>query len=162
MPLDCLVLMTRGSCAPGPHRTITIRKIVLGRVSYPGLWQTEIRPQSEHERSPFNCPGASTEGQASGLVHIQRLQKCSRGTQAGRHHVYTFPWPCHSLLLPPRKEFIHLSEAPVLTTVAQGTPPDLLVWKSTGSMTMVPWDYVYVFVYFKSCCLWSGFHSAWI
>lgn len=63
MPLDCLAMVARGPCAPGPHRIITIRKIVLGRMPYPDTTQiAKITPlpQSAHEKSPFNYPGAPT------------------------------------------------------------------------------------------------------
>lgn len=50
-----------------------------------------------------------------------------------------------------RKEFIHSSEAPLFTTIAQETPLGLLIWKLAAFTTVVSQDYV--FAYFKRCCL---------
>lgn len=33
---DCLALMTMGACVPGSHRTVIIKKTVLGRPPFPG------------------------------------------------------------------------------------------------------------------------------
>lgn len=35
MSLDHLALVARVACVPGPHRTVVLEKIVLGRLPYP-------------------------------------------------------------------------------------------------------------------------------
>lgn len=60
MLFDCLATAARGSCAPGLHRTVTIRKIVLGRIPCPDTGETAEwnTPPACTWKNFFNHPGA--------------------------------------------------------------------------------------------------------
>lgn len=88
---------------------------VLGRLPSPGHY-TESRmshPQPFYERGLLACPGVSASGEGLRLEHIQRLWKCSQGTQA-RVHLGTLPLLRYSSPVSPRKECIYSSGFPYL------------------------------------------------
>ena len=72
-PLDHLVLVARGTNFPGPHRSVMIGKIILGRLSHPGHC-ADSRKKITHSlpvKKTFTCPGASTLGTGfSTAVHL--------------------------------------------------------------------------------------------
>lgn len=56
----------------------------------------------------------------------------------------------YSLMRLPRKELIHSSRATAFSTIAQGTSPDLLVWRLTGITTVAHRTvYIYIYIVYK-------------
>lgn len=56
------------------------------------------------------------EEQASGLAHIQCLQRCSPMIKAGGCNLCTLPLACFRSLVCPRKELVQSSGAPIFAT----------------------------------------------
>ena len=73
MPLDCLALVARWACVPGSHKTVTIREIVVGRLT-PPKHCTDRRLKRILsffvKEGYLLVPELLPEWQASGLAHI--------------------------------------------------------------------------------------------
>ena len=80
-PLDHLALEASGACTPRSHRTVTIRKTVLRRLSSPG-----------------HCTDSRLKHTT---VFLRSLQRCSQGMEAGGCNLCTLHPPCSSLLYLP-------------------------------------------------------------
>lgn len=79
-------------------------------------------------------------------TYLEAREPCPENTAVG-HHPCIPHWPHFSSTRPSRMELIHLSEAPVFTTVTQGTSLDLMVQRiqrPAWIMTVVPEGYIYI------------------
>ena len=81
------------------------------------------------------------EGQSSDLPHIQRLCEVSREGRAGQCQLFALPWPhCGSPDLP--EGIYTLVWSSNFATFTMKTPPNHLVEKPAGVVTVVPQDYL--------------------
>lgn len=80
--LDCLTLVGAGDDVPRSHRIVTIREGVLGRLPSPGHCTDsglKHSPSLSVKEAYLLVLELWPQGQASGMKHVQRLQRCSQG-----------------------------------------------------------------------------------
>lgn len=129
IPLDCLALVRRRAYLPGFQRTIEIREIILGRIPSPGhCTESRMRHKSFCEGGLFDYSGVLALGAGFRFgIHLLAYRAALK-----KHRLWMPSWCTPSALLQPvhviqkKKKLIHLSEAPMLATAAQGTSTDCL------------------------------------
>lgn len=132
--------MAKGPCIPEFHGTIIIGEKVLGRLLPPGHCKDKRLkhiPNISIRQVYLLVLELQSKGKASGLAHTEALRATLR-EQANGHHLCTFPLPSYSSLVSPRKELIHLSEAPISMTTTQETPSYHLALVASGTYAYSP------------------------
>lgn len=144
--LDHLALGVRRACTPESHRTVKITETVLDRVRLQGTAYSRLKHTSSlfWKRPIILFWSFSLSVRLQIFLHLETtemlLQNWDCGWQGleGGCHLCTLPRSYYSSLAPHRKELIHLPGVWIFATVTQGTPADLLVWKSAGFIILVP------------------------
>lgn len=147
LTLEYLALVARESYVSVPHKSVTIRKIVLGRLLPPrhctGRQQTGIHTQLFCERGLLACPGTSVL--RAGLrfdTHLGATKLLSENI-GWEHSHCAVPLPHYCSLASPRIEHIVLCRGPIFVTAAQGTTLAWL-WCPMGLKLAVLQDCIYL------------------
>ena len=91
MPLDHLALVERGTCIPGSHRTVKVRKTVPGRLPAPEYCKDSRHIPSLSEKKCICLCWSRLQ-----VWHTSRgPQNHSWGRQARRLYLYTICLPCY-------------------------------------------------------------------
>lgn len=153
MPSDCPALVTRGALHSwGP----------LGGCQSEQRFWAGYNPQGTVQTVDWGTPPhlsvkvtllvlkLQTEGQASGWAltgYGAALKECMLWKPSS-----CSPSSCFSLLVSPRKETIHLTEAPKFANAAQGTPPDYLALVVSRAYAFGHLRTIHICITFRSCC----------
>lgn len=130
MLLEHLALVAKGNVFLVPTHLKQLKRQSLAGYHPQSTTQTpdyNASPVFMQKRPIFLSWSFRPQAQILGLPYIQRLQRYPQGTWLGRYNNCILLRPHQSLLISPRKELIHISEAMILATVVQRISPDLLL-----------------------------------